>query len=181
MNKTTSPTQIFIGSVSPTPLSVVWAAVSRKGLWALDYRVSRQEFIKLVRRRGPVEILEEKSQVIHVLNEILEFLEGDRNQFATPIDWTGMTEFQKKVRQAVMGIPYGQTATYAAIAARIGRPGAARAVGRANATNPIPFVIPCHRVVGADGNLRGYGGAGGIETKKWLLKLERASFSHQSD
>ncbi|TES90066.1 MAG: MGMT family protein, partial [Anaerolineales bacterium] len=87
----------------------------------------------------------------------------------------------KKVRQTVMGIPYGQTATYTAIAARIGRPGAARAVGRANATNPIPFVIPCHRVVGADGDLRGYGGAGGIETKKWLLKLERASFSYWSD
>ena len=178
---TQGPTTINIGTTTPTPLGVVWAAVSRKGLWALDYRVSRQEFIKLVRRRGPVEILEEKSQVIHVLKEILEFLEGDRTQFTTPINWTGMTEFQKKVRQTVMGIPYGQTATYTAIAARIGRPGAARAVGRANATNPIPFVIPCHRVVGADGDLRGYGGAGGIETKKWLLKLERASFSYWSD
>jgi len=100
---TQGPTTINIGNTTPTPLGVVWAAVSRKGLWALDYRVSRQEFIKTVRRRGPVDILEEKSQVNHVLKEILEFLEGDRTQFATPIDWTGMTEFQKKVRQTVMG------------------------------------------------------------------------------
>jgi methylated-DNA-[protein]-cysteine S-methyltransferase len=175
---THSPTTINIGNTTHTPLGIVWAAVSRKGFWALDYRVSREEFIKTVRRRGLVDVLEEESQLNHVLKEILEFLEGDRTQFTTPIDWTEMTEFQKKVRKAVMGIPYGQTATYAEIAARIESVGAARAVGRANATNPIPFVIPCHRVVGADGDLRGYGGAGGIETKKWLLKLERANFSN---
>ena len=72
----------------------------------------------------------------------------------------------------VKAIPYGETRTYQQIAEQMGNPGAARAVGQANATNPMPILIPCHRVVGADGSLRGHGGAGGVETKAWLLKLE---------
>ena len=83
-----------------------------------------------------------------------------------------MTEFQKKVLKAVCAIPYGETRTYGQIAAQIRFQSASRAVGRANATNPIPLVIPCHRVIGADGNLRGYGAGDGIATKAWLLALE---------
>jgi methylated-DNA-[protein]-cysteine S-methyltransferase len=79
-----------------------------------------------------------------------------------------------------MGIHYGETSAYGEIAVAIGRPGTARAVGQANATNPIPFVIPCHRLVGADGSLRGYGGAGGIKTKRWLLEMERFNKSDLS-
>jgi O-6-methylguanine DNA methyltransferase len=71
-----------------------------------------------------------------------------------------------------MAIPYGQTRTYREIAAQIGTPNAPRAVGRANATNPMPLVIPCHRVIGTDGKLHGYGGAGGLKTKRWLLTME---------
>jgi O-6-methylguanine DNA methyltransferase len=84
-----------------------------------------------------------------------------------------MTPFQRQARRAVAAIPYGQTRAYSQIAAHLGNANAARAVGRANATNPIPLVIPCHRVVGADGSLCGYGGAGGLRTKRWLLDLER--------
>ena len=71
-------------------------------------------------------------------------------------------------------IPYGGVTTYSHLASGIGRPTAVRAVGRANATNPMPLVVPCHRVIGADGSLRGYGAPGGLETKAWLLALERA-------
>ena len=83
-----------------------------------------------------------------------------------------------KVRRAVMGIPYGETSTYGEIAVKIGKPGTARAVGGANAANPIPFVIPCHRLVGADGSLRGYGGVGVIRTKRWLLEMEKSNLSY---
>ena len=74
-----------------------------------------------------------------------------------------------------MAIPYGETRTYGEIAAQIGTPNAPRAVGRANAANPMPLVIPCHRVIGTDGKLHGYGGAGGLKTKQWLLSMEGAT------
>ena len=178
MIKTPSSTKTILGSVSPTPLGEVWAAVNQKGLWALEYQVSKAEFIQVCRQRGLVEIEEDEGRSFPILKEVREYLEGSRREFTTPIDWTGMTEFQVKVRRAVMGIPYGETATYGEIAVQIGKPGTARAVGRANATNPIPFVIPCHRLVGADGSLRGYGGAGGIETKRWLLEVEKSRKSY---
>jgi O-6-methylguanine DNA methyltransferase len=83
-----------------------------------------------------------------------------------------MTDFQIAVRKAVMALPYGSTASYGDIAAAVGNPRAARAMGGVQARNPISFVIPCHRVIGSDGSLHGYGGFGGVETKAWLLDLE---------
>jgi methylated-DNA-[protein]-cysteine S-methyltransferase len=83
-----------------------------------------------------------------------------------------MTPFQQAVLMTVDEIPFGETRSYGEIAAELNKPGAARAVGRANATNPIPLVIPCHRVIGADGSLRGYGAGEGLRTKKWLLEFE---------
>ena len=76
--------------------------------------------------------------------------------------------------QAVFKIPYGETRTYSEIAVEINRPRAYRAVGRANATNPMPIVIPCHRLIGSDGKLHGYGGGAGLPTKEWLLRMEGA-------
>jgi methylated-DNA-[protein]-cysteine S-methyltransferase len=84
-----------------------------------------------------------------------------------------MSPFQVQALQLTLNIPYGQTSTYKEIALRLGKPLSARAVGRAEATNPIPLVIPCHRVLGSDGGLHGYGGPGGIKLKAWLLALER--------
>ena len=83
------------------------------------------------------------------------------------------TEFQKRVWSELVRVPYGETVSYAELAKRAGSPGAARAVGRANATNPIAIVVPCHRVIGADGSLTGY--AYGVELKRGLLDLERGS------
>ena len=94
--------------------------------------------------------------------------------FTLVIDWTVLRPFQQAVLQATYEIPYGETRTYKEIAERIGRPRAARAVGRAEATNPMPLVIPCHRVIGVDGKLHGYGLAEGVKTKEWLLKMEGA-------
>lgn len=104
------------------------------------------------------------------MTQILEYLEGKRKTFDFPIAWQG-TPFQIKVWEALRNIPYGETRSYGQIAAAIGNPKASRAVGMANNRNPLLIVVPCHRVVGADGSLVGY--AAGLSIKKHLLELER--------
>ena len=101
--------------------------------------------------------------------QILEYLNGQRQEFDLPLVFMG-TDFQKKVWKALRDIPYGRTECYGALAERIGCPGGARAVGTANHRNPLPILVPCHRVVGAKGQLTGY--AGGLEMKRALLELE---------
>jgi methylated-DNA-[protein]-cysteine S-methyltransferase len=103
--------------------------------------------------------------------QLVEYFAGERAEFDLPLASDG-TEFQKKVWSELVRIPYGETASYGEIARRLGyEPGISRAVGAANGANPIPIVVPCHRVVGADGSLTGY--AGGVERKRTLLELER--------
>jgi methylated-DNA-[protein]-cysteine S-methyltransferase len=104
-----------------------------------------------------------------VRTQLAEYFAGMRTEFDLSLHASG-TPFQKKVWRALLDIPYGETASYGQTAAAIGLPMAARAVGLANGQNPIPIIVPCHRVVGANGSLTGYGG--GLETKKWLLAHE---------
>ena len=101
--------------------------------------------------------------------QLAEYFRGERQAFDLALAPRG-TEFQRDVWDELRRIPYGATVSYRALAERVGRPNASRAVGRANATNPLPIVVPCHRVIGANGSLTGY--AGGIETKTTLLALE---------
>lgn len=103
--------------------------------------------------------------------ELTEYFDGDRKEFTIPLDPDG-TVFQKRIWSLLQDIPYGQTSTYGILADTLGAPNKVRAVGRANGKNPIPILIPCHRVVGADNRLVGY--AGGIERKRFLLKHEGA-------
>jgi methylated-DNA-[protein]-cysteine S-methyltransferase len=100
-----------------------------------------------------------------------EYFDGVRREFDLPLAPRG-TPFQQQVWQSLRGIPYGETISYASLATRIGRPSAVRAVGAANGRNPLPIVVPCHRVIGADGSLTGFGG--GLPTKQFLLQLEGA-------
>lgn len=104
------------------------------------------------------------------ISQIEEYFEGKRNFFDLPIEPKG-TEFQKKVWNALIEIPFGETRSYGEIAKTIGNEKAARAVGMANNKNPIPIIIPCHRVIGANGKLVGY--AGGLEIKERLLNVEK--------
>ena len=120
----------------------------------------------------------ERSQWVHdpaafpdVVAQLAEYFAGERSTFDVALCPAG-TSFQKRVWYALREIHYGQTRSYGEIASRIGQPGAARAVGLANARNPIAVIVPCHRVVGADGALTGY--AGGLQTKQALLDLEEA-------
>lgn len=98
------------------------------------------------------------------------YFQGQAVEFSAKLDWEGATPFQKAVWQETKAIPLGETRTYGWLAAQVGRPGAARAVGRAMATNPIPLIVPCHRVVGSQGQLTGFGG--GLAMKRALLELE---------
>lgn len=104
-----------------------------------------------------------------VCAQLTAYFAGQRKSFDLKLD-PGGTEFQRQVLDELQKIPYGTTVTYSDIARRIGRPKAVRAVGAANGRNPIPIVIPCHRVIGADGSMTGFGG--GIPTKEALLRLE---------
>ena len=104
------------------------------------------------------------------VKELEEYFQGKRKVFTVPCVPKG-TDFQKRVWEALIQIPYGETRTYKEIAAAAGNPKASRAVGMANNRNPIPIIIPCHRVIGTNGSLTGY--AGGLNVKEYLLKLER--------
>jgi len=104
-----------------------------------------------------------------VRTQLEEYFEGERTEFDLPLSPSG-TAFQRRVWTALRDIPYGETRSYGQTAQAIGSPSASRAVGLANGQNPIPIIVPCHRVVGADGSLTGYGG--GLDTKRWLLGHE---------
>lgn len=114
---------------------------------------------------------EETPLLVRGRAELLEYLAGERRDFDLPLAPRG-TPFQRKVWTALADIPYGQTVTYGELARRVGCPKGSRAVGQANHRNPLPIFLPCHRVVGADRTLTGYGG--GLELKQRLLELEGA-------
>ena len=107
--------------------------------------------------------------------QLEEYFAGSRKNFDLPVKLNG-TEFQVSVLKALQDIPYGETVSYGEIAKRIGRPKAVRAVGAANGRNPIPIVVPCHRVIGSSGDLTGFGG--GLDTKEALLRLESENSEH---
>jgi methylated-DNA-[protein]-cysteine S-methyltransferase len=118
-------------------------------------------------------LVEQTSKVLERARAQLdEYFAGQRQEFDLPLDPRG-TKFQRRVWQRLGAIPYGETTTYGALARDLGDAGASRAVGLANGSNPIPIVIPCHRVIGADGSLTGFGG--GLPIKQALLELERAA------
>ena len=104
-----------------------------------------------------------------VRGQLAEYFAGERKDFDLPLSLSG-TEFQVAVLEALQQIPYGETTSYGAVAKQIGRPKAMRAVGAANGRNPIPIIVPCHRVIGTSGDLTGFGG--GLDTKAALLRLE---------
>ena len=171
--KTKTPGPIYIGELNGTPLGDFRLAVSDFGLVTIEWADSQLEFDSyLARLKRPLQPNQKK--VAPYAKELREYLVGKRTAFTIPIDWTLFTPFQREALQAVFRIPYGETRTYIDIAREIDRPHAYRAVGSANAMNPMPIVVPCHRVIGTDGKLHGYGGGEGLKTKEWLWKMEGA-------
>ncbi|MGA9399146.1 MAG: methylated-DNA--[protein]-cysteine S-methyltransferase [Anaerolineaceae bacterium] len=116
---------------------------------------------------------------MHVHQWLLDYFNGTCQAVDFPIDWSQFTPFQRRALEAVAAIPYGEVLSYKDVAIKINQPAAVRAVAHANATNPIPIVIPCHRVIGSDRRLHGYSGPGGLSFKEYLLRLEGLSIDHQ--
>ena len=116
----------------------------------------------------------DKEPFSEVIRQLQAYFSGELKEFNVQLAMEG-TEFQLRVWNALRAIPYGETISYARLAERIGNPKAVRAVGLANGSNPIPIIVPCHRVIGSDGSLTGFGG--GLSTKKRLLELENRQLS----
>ncbi|MGE0406319.1 MAG: methylated-DNA--[protein]-cysteine S-methyltransferase [Candidatus Korobacteraceae bacterium] len=140
---------------------------------ASEYGLMAVEFGSKPGSRRPAEGIcweESEERTRQYRTELEDYFLGEKKEFTFPLDLRG-TEFQKRCWHALLEIPYGETRSYADIALAIGSPQAFRAVGMANNRNPIPIVVPCHRVIASDGSLCGYGG--GMEIKEKLLRLER--------
>ncbi|HXG42873.1 MAG TPA: methylated-DNA--[protein]-cysteine S-methyltransferase [Dehalococcoidia bacterium] len=160
--------------VVPTALGWMGLVFSERGLRAVTLpRPSRQEAEAEVRALGARRPARGRL-ALQMARRLQDYARGLPVSFHdVPLDWDDLSPFQRAVLQALWRLPRGQVTTYGELARLVGRPGAARAVGRAMATNPLPIVVPCHRVVGADGSLTGYGG--GLELKARLLELEGVS------
>jgi len=165
---------LYIGELKGTPIGDLWLAASDLGLVAVESGQTQAEFDAYLSKRFKRTVEYAPEHVRQAATQLKEYLSGQRRAFTLVIDWTVLRQFQQSVLHATYEIPYGETRTYKEIAGHIGRPRAARAVGRAEATNPMPLVIPCHRVIGMDGKLHGYRMAEGLKTKAWLLILEGA-------
>lgn len=155
-----------------SPIGPIWAALTTCGLVSVRIGGSEPEFLDELPCRTDDAPVRDLDALQPALVQLGEYLLGRRKEFDLAIDDTILTNFQRSALGLVRAIPYGRVRTYGDIAVELGRPGASRAVGRANATNPIPLVIPCHRVIGSDGKLHGYGGGNGLATKAWLLRHE---------
>ncbi len=164
---------VFIGRLNESPIGPLWVAVSERGLVMVEWDLPESEFARRAELRTHQAAVYDPARLTEPMHQLAAYLAGDLQEFTLPLDLSGMTAFQQLVLNLTTQIPYGQTCTYKEIAIRAGKPNAGRAVGRVEATNPIPLVIPCHRVLGSDGALHGYGGPGGVELKAWLLQLER--------
>jgi O-6-methylguanine DNA methyltransferase len=151
----------------------VGIASSPSGLLALTLPESTQErALKPLLERWGKEQSYDDPGLDNLKTKLQRYFDGQRVLFDEPLDLREATAFQCRVWLAVRDIPYGETRSYGQIARQVGSPRAARAVGQAMAANPLPIVVPCHRVIGSDGDLRGFGG--GLDLKRRLLEMERA-------
>jgi O-6-methylguanine DNA methyltransferase len=155
-----------------SPLGPLFAAVNERGLCALDFGRKESDFLQ---RFDPRARLEKNPKAVQrVLAQLRQYFAGDRSSFNLPVDISQLTPFQRSVLDIACRIAPGQVWTYHRVAEELGRPRSSRPVGGALARNPIPIVIPCHRVIASDGSLGGYSGGSGLKAKRWLLRLEGA-------
>ncbi len=146
-------------AVAPSPIGELLLVAGDEGLVSVEFPPASP----------PDAVPRDETRLAPVLRQLAEYFSGTRKQFDIPLAPRG-TAFQLEAWRALQRIPYGETRSYADIARSIGRPTATRAVGAANGANPIPIIIPCHRVIGTSGSLTGFGG--GIAVKRRLLDLE---------
>jgi methylated-DNA-[protein]-cysteine S-methyltransferase len=165
---------VYYDHVLDSPIGAFFVGVSERGVVALSFAESEDRFRDWLQHRVRAIVVREPSKLREVVSQVLDYLEGRRKSFAFEYDLRSLTPFQRSVLTTVQDVPRGEYLTYGELARRIGKPGAARAVGQALGNNPIPVLIPCHRVLASDGSLGGYSGRGGVRTKEALLRLEGA-------
>ncbi|WP_332634190.1 methylated-DNA--[protein]-cysteine S-methyltransferase [Halalkalibacter flavus] len=158
-----------------SPLGTLTIVATEKGVCHIHFgelskcSASLKAWLKKQGRKG--EVIRCKETLHPICEQLEDYFAGKRDHFDVPLDLCG-TEFQKKVWNTLKEIEYGQTKSYKEIAQQVGAPKAVRAIGGANNQNPVPIIIPCHRVIGSNGNMVGYGG--GLDKKELLLSLEGA-------
>ncbi|HVN84125.1 MAG TPA: methylated-DNA--[protein]-cysteine S-methyltransferase [Candidatus Binatia bacterium] len=153
-----------------TPIGRVLVATTDAGLVRVSFRRSETSFAAELRERLGVAPVKAPAKTKAVVHQLADYFAGRRRSFNVPTDWRLVTPFQRRVLEATAEVPAGQVASYGDIAHMIGQPRGSRAVGQALGHNPMPIVIPCHRVLAAGGKLGGY--TGGVAIKKKLLRLE---------
>ena len=163
--------KIFYSSFDSGLLKKVFIASTERGVCMVDFLKSEKVFLKRLEERFLGRIVKDDRKCRNVVNQLKQYFKGNLKRFDCKVDFKG-TPFQKKVWSALAKIPYSQTRSYKEIAQAIGRPKAFRAVGNANGLNPIPLIIPCHRVIESNGGLGGFGH--GIRVKRRLLDFEKA-------
>jgi methylated-DNA-[protein]-cysteine S-methyltransferase len=161
----------------PSPIGEVFVAATGEGIVSVDFGFADEgAFVEhLVAHHvaaGEVRVVRAPERVADVARQLAEYFRGERDRFDFPLDLRGLTDFQRQVLDATQQVPSGEIVTYKEIARRIGKVKASRAVGNALGCNPVPIIIPCHRVLPQNGSLGGYSGGGGAKTKARLLALE---------
>jgi O-6-methylguanine DNA methyltransferase len=170
-----NPLYIYTITEFTSPLGKITLLSSSKGLCRLLFEPSQPSITNLENASIPYKITHEKDSP--TASQLMEYFEGRRKAFTIPLDING-TPFHREVWRALLTIPYGKTKSYGQIAQQIGKPRAPRAVGQACGANPIPIIIPCHRVLTSTGKIGGY--TGGIDIKNALLKLEGVTLHKNS-
>jgi methylated-DNA-[protein]-cysteine S-methyltransferase len=158
--------------VVESPLGSIYIAASAQGVCSVEFGVGLEAFLS---KLDPLALTDwNPAALVAVTRQLCEYFDGERSRFDLPVDLSRATPFQQRVLQTTRCIPKGTVWTYGQMARTIGKPKASRAVGQALRHNPVPIVIPCHRVIASDGTLGGYSGSGGLDHKRLLLHLEGA-------
>jgi methylated-DNA-[protein]-cysteine S-methyltransferase len=156
--------------VADTPIGPLLLAVTERGLCRISFDPEPDRETETLARTFGVRVLRAPRELDPVRRELDEYFEGRRRDFDLPLDLRGREGFSRDILERLAKVPYGEVTTYKSLAVEAGNPRAARAVGTIMNRNPIPIVLPCHRVVGSNGSLVGYGG--GLERKRLLLDME---------
>lgn len=163
-------------TIVQSPLGPLFLGATDSGICALDFIDSTEDLEhferELSRRFGRVEMREDADKLVDLSRELDEYFAGSRREFDVEVDFGTVPGFSQRVWERLREIPYGKTTSYSVVATAVANPEASRAVGMAAGANPVAIVVPCHRVIGKDGSLVGYGG--GLERKRWLLVHEKA-------
>ena len=155
-----------------SPLGTWLAAMTDRGLVRIAFNHEEEDVLEELCERISPRVLKVPARFDELRREFDEYFDGKRRDFDVDLDWRLVDGFNRRVLKATAKIPYGKMSTYKTMATQAGSPRAARAAGNALHNNPIPLVVPCHRVIGSNGGLVGYGG--GLPMKEYLLKLEGA-------